>query len=163
MKLPFSKTPSGTHRKLRMSDQNYLLDANIISEVIKNAPSFSVIKKLTEHSSDCCMSVFTLHELLYGAERLPESRWKTELLKFINDDVCDNFPVIGYSEADARMHAEMRAVLERKGVLLPYGDSQIAAIAVTNALTLVTRNEKHFKPLKDEFGLKLENWFADKA
>lgn len=146
-----------------MTERNYLLDANIISEVIKNEPSFRVIQKLTEHSSDCCMSVFTLHELLYGAERLPEGRWKTELLKFINDDVCETFPVIGYSEADARLHAKMRAVLESKGIVLPYGDSQIAAIAVNNGLTLATRNEKHFEPLSELFSLKLENWFSQEG
>ena len=43
---------------------NYLLDSNVISEIIKPEPSFSVIKKLAEHSGDCAISVTTWHELI---------------------------------------------------------------------------------------------------
>ena len=51
---------------------HYLLDTNIISEIVKFAPDFKVIKKIGEHSSDMAISVLTWHELVYGLERLQE-------------------------------------------------------------------------------------------
>ena len=43
-----------------MSDYNeeephYLLDSNIVSEIIKAEPDFNVIKKIAEHNSDCAI------------------------------------------------------------------------------------------------------------
>lgn len=38
---------------------HYLLDSNIISEIIKPNPNFTVIKKLAEHSGDCAISSTT--------------------------------------------------------------------------------------------------------
>ncbi|MCI5829418.1 MAG: PIN domain-containing protein [Treponema sp.] len=142
-----------------MSECRYLIDSNIISEVIKNSPSMKVIEKLAEHSSDCCISVFTLHELLFGAERLEPGRRKSELLKFINEDVCENFPIVGYSSEAARIQAKMRSSLEKQGIILPYGDSQIAASAVCQNLIMVTRNKRHFEVLEKDFHLAIENWF----
>lgn len=142
-----------------MTEIHYLLDSNIISEVIKKKPEIKILEKLIEHSTDCGMSIFTFHEMLYGVERLPESYRQNELLKFINEDVYNNFPIITYDENAARIHAKLRAFLESEGIILPYGDTQIAASAIAENLTLVTRNLKHFSPLCQAFDLKLENWF----
>lgn len=43
------------------------------------------------------------------------------------------------------------------GHSLPFVDGQIAAIAMTYGLTLITRNTKDFADIPD---LRLENWFA---
>lgn len=145
-----------------MSDskaQNFLLDANIISELVKKNADFNVLKKLVEHSSDCAMTVMTWHELLYGVERLADGQRKTELAKFIHDDVGENFPLVDYSKKAAELHAKIRAVCENNGEPVPYGDSQIAAIAIAENMTLVTRNVKHFQAVAKYFPLKLENWF----
>lgn len=141
--------------------QNYLLDANIISEVIKQNADFNVLKKLVEHSSDCAMSVMTWHELLYGIERLADGLRKTELTKFLYDDAGENFPLVNYSKKAAEIHAKIRAVCENNGEPIPYGDSQIAAIAIAENMILVTRNERHFQAIAKYFPLQLENWFLD--
>ena len=85
---------------------NYLLDSNVISEIIKPAPSLSVIKKLAEHASDCAISVTTWHELIFGVEQLENSYRKTELQKFIQDDVKQSFEIIPYTTEVAKIHAE---------------------------------------------------------
>ena len=38
---------------------HYLLDSNIISEIIKPNPNFSVINKIAEHSGDCAITSTT--------------------------------------------------------------------------------------------------------
>lgn len=141
--------------------QNYLLDSNIISEIIKVNADYNVLKKLVEHTSDCAMTVMTWHELLYGVERLADGFRKSELTKFIYDDIGENFPLVNYSKKAAEIHAKIRAACERKGTCIPYGDSQIAAIAIAEDMILVTRNINHFQTISEKFPLKLENWFVD--
>lgn len=138
---------------------NYLLDSNVISEIIKPEPSFSVIKKLAEHSSDCAISVTTWHELIYGVEQLEESFRKTQLRSFIQNDVKQSFKIIPYTENTAKLHAEIRAKLKKEGILLPFADSQIAAIALENRMTLATKNTKDFVQITKYFPLQIENWW----
>ena len=138
---------------------NYLLDSNVISEIIKPEPSFSVIKKLAEHSGDCAISVTTWHELIYGIEQLEESYRKTQLSNFIQNDVKQSFRIIPYTENTAKLHAEIRAKLKKEGILLPFADSQIAAIALENRMTLATKNTKDFVQITKYFPIKLENWW----
>ena len=138
---------------------NYLLDSNVISEIIKPEPSFSVIKKLAEHSGDCAISVTTWHELIYRIEQLEESYRKTQLSNFIQNDVKQSFKIIPYTENAAKLHAEIRAKLKKEGILLPFADSQIAVIALENRMTLATKNTKDFVQITKYFPLKLENWW----
>ena len=106
---------------------HYLLDTNIISEIVKFAPDFKVIKKIGEHSSDMAISVLTWHELVYGLERLPEGLRKKELSKYVYDDVEQSFPIINFTKSAAEIHAKIRSAIEESGYNLPYADTQIAA------------------------------------
>ena len=140
---------------------HYLLDSNIISEIIKPNPSFAVIKHLTEHVTDWAICAPTWHELLFGVLRLPDGLRKQELEKFVRDDVHDTYPIVNYTEAAATIHAELRARLEKAGKVAPYSDSQIAAIALAENMVLVTRNTKHFAAIAEISLLRVENWFDD--
>lgn len=140
---------------------HYLLDTNIISEIVKFAPDFNVIKKLSEHSSDMAISVLSWHELVYGLERLPEGLRKKELSKYVYDDVEQSFPIINFTKKAAEIHAKIRSVLEESGHNLPYADTQIAATAIAEDMILVSRNSRHFLEIVEKFSLKVENWFED--
>jgi tRNA(fMet)-specific endonuclease VapC len=50
-----------------------------------------------------------------------------------------------------------RARLLKRGMTPPYRDAQIAAVAATQDLTLVTRNTEDYKTFR---GLRMENWFT---
>ena len=140
---------------------HYLLDTNIISEIVKFAPDFKVIKKIGEHSSDMAISVLTWHELVYGLERLPEGLRKKELSKYVYDDVEQSFPIINFTKSAAEIHAKIRSAIEESGHHLPYADTQIAATAIAEDMILVTRNSRHFSEIEEKFSLKLESWFED--
>ena len=47
-------------------EPHYLLDSNIISEIIKPQPNFNVLKKIAEHSSDCAICSPVWEELKFG-------------------------------------------------------------------------------------------------
>ena len=142
-----------------MHEKLYLLDSNIISEIIKPSPSFNVIQKIAEHSSKCAISSITWHEMLFGVERLEEGLHKTELKKFLLEDVKESFEIISYNESAAQIHAILRAKLEKSGHLMPFADSQIASIAIVNKMFLVTRNTKVCEYVKEVCDFKIENWF----
>lgn len=146
---------------IKDDEPHYLLDTNIVSEIVKYAPEFSVIKKISEHVSDMAISVLSWHELVYGVENLPDGIRKRELAKFVYDDVEQTFPMKNFSKEAAEIHAKIRASLETKGSIPPYSDTQIAAIAIAENMILVTRNTKHYESIASQFGLKMENWFED--
>ena len=142
-------------------EPHYLLDSNIVSEIIKPEPDFNVIKKIAEHNSDCAICTPVWQELLFGLYRLPEGMNKKYLEKFIKDDVHENFRIKNFSERAADIHASLRAKLEQKGRPTQKEDSMIAAIALANHMVLVTRNTKHFTAIQEVSDLQVENWFEE--
>ena len=142
-----------------IEEPHYLLDSNIVSEIIKPLPDFNVIKKLVEHSSDCAICSPSWHELLFGMYRMPEGMNKKSLEKYLVDDVMENFKVLTYTKRSAEIHADIRAKTEKIGKPAPFADSLIASIALANHMVLVTRNTKHFEAIQEVSELQVENWF----
>ena len=140
-------------------EPHYLLDSNIVSEIIRPEPDFNVINKIAEHNSDCAICAPTLHEMLYGYNKLPEGMNKKYLGKYIFNDVMETFKVKSYSEKASIIHSEIRADAEKIGRPVPFSDSMIAAIALANHMVLVTRNTKHFSAIQEVSDLQVENWF----
>ena len=63
--------------------------------------------------------------------------------------------VLAFDEEAARSYAELRQFLEARGIPIGIADTQIAATALANDLTVVTGNVRHFSRVP---GLRLENW-----
>jgi len=58
--------------------KSYLLDTNVISELMTNSPNQNVIQFLAQ-IEESYLSVITLHELHYGLNLLPEGHRKKTL------------------------------------------------------------------------------------
>lgn len=140
-------------------EPHYLLDTNIVSEIIKPEPDLNVIKKIAEHNSDCAICSPVWQELLFGLYRMPESINKKYLGKFIKEDVHENFKIKNFTEKAADIQAQLRIKLEQLGKPTQKEDSMIAAIALANHMVLVTRNTKHFAAIQQVSALTVENWF----
>ena len=131
-----------------------LLDTNAVAEAVRPRPNAAFVKKLQANEAKVAISSVTLHEALYGVERLPDGKRK-ELLRAYMRDVISRMPVIAYDGATAELHARERARLEAAGRPMPYADGQIAAIAVRHSLILVTANVRDFRHFE---GLRMEDW-----
>ena len=142
-------------------EPHYLLDSNIVSEIIKREADFNVLKQLAAHSSDCAICAPSWQELLFGLYRLPDGMSKKYLESFIKDDVHENFKIKNFTEKAADIHAQLRAKLEKIGKPTQKEDSMIAAIALANHMVLVTRNTKHFTAIQEVSDLQVENWFEE--
>lgn len=152
-----------------MSEQNtneideeaphYLLDSNIISELIRRKANSNVLKKMVEHVSDWAICTVVWQELLFGMYRLEDGHNKRYLQDFLRNDIESEFKIKTYTKRAAEIHAELRAKLEKLGKPTQLDDSMIAAIALANHMVLVTRNAKHFEAIQEVSDLQVENWF----
>lgn len=140
-----------------MGKLKYLLDTNIISEPLYENSNLQVMHKLKAHQEQFAISVITWHELNFGMERLLHSLKRQKINQYLNNVVQATIPMLPYDEAASIWHAKQRALLEKTGKIPSFVDGQIAAIAKTRELILVTRDLRDFAPFAD---LAVENWFA---
>ncbi|UKP01505.1 type II toxin-antitoxin system VapC family toxin [Nostoc sp. UHCC 0870] len=133
----------------------YLLDTNIISEATRQNPNVNVVKKLTEHQLETATGSVVMHELLFGCLRLVESQKRRLLLEYINQ-IPLKMTILNYDLKAAQWHAQKRARLSKMGKTPAFIDGQIASIAYSNNLILVTNNVSDFEFFND---LTVENWF----
>ena len=133
----------------------YLLDTNVVSEPLRPSPDPQVLERLREHQAEIVIASVVWHELWYGCYRLPPSAKRTVIEAFLRDVVARAIPILSYDQRAALWHAEERARLAQIGRPPPFADGQIAAIAVTNGLCLVTFNRDDYSAFQ---GLRLEDW-----
>lgn len=142
----------------------YLLDTNIISEIAKPVPNETLIANIEEKKTLCAISVTTWNELLYGLNITPEGKKKDYLFDFIVNYIQETFPIINYDNHAAWIHGDLRSRLrftgKKEDEKSGYADTEIAAIAISNQMILVTRNTKHFEPIAEiDSVFYYENWF----
>ena len=135
----------------------YLLDTNILSEPVKPHPNEHVLHKLNQYSGQYCTSVSVWHELHYGVERMTDSKRKKSLFAYLDTLEQSGLVVLPYEKMAGQWLAKERGRLSKRGVTIPYADGEIAAIAHTNQLTLVTRNTVDFAIYKE---LNIQYWFT---
>jgi toxin FitB len=126
----------------------YLLDTNVISELIARQPNQAVLDWLDSRDPHAVyLSVITIGEIQRGIQKLPASNRKTELQEWLNDQLLIRFTghILEIDTAVMLTWGELVAELEQIGRPLPALDSLIAALARHYHCTLVTRNEKDFK------------------
>jgi predicted nucleic acid-binding protein len=123
----------------------FLLDTNVVSELVRPAPDREVLKFLATED-DLWLSVITLHELAYGAGRVRESARRSRLAAWI-ETVKSRFSdrVIAVDAATAEQAGRARAGAAAAGRALDPLDALIAATARMRTLTLATRNVRDFE------------------
>ena len=132
----------------------FLLDTDILSNLLKRTPSTALIAKMAsippEHQFT---SSITVGELIYGANRVPARA--DFLLEQLDRRLLPNLPALPFDAVAARRYGEVRAELERRGTPLGDADLRIGAIALARDLTVVTGNVRHFRRIPE---LLVENW-----
>lgn len=130
----------------------YLLDTNIISDLIRN-PQGRVTGRIRDvGEAQVATSIVVAAELRYGAAKKGSARLTAQI-----EAVLGAMEVLPFEEPADRAYGALRARLEQKGHVIGGNDLLIAAQAVSLGFTLVTANEREFAKLKD---LRCENWLA---
>jgi len=130
----------------------YLLDTNIISDLIRN-PQGRAAKRIAKAGEDTiCTSIVVAAELRYGCAKSGSAR----LTKAV-EDVLGEIEVLPFEAPADADYGDIRTTLEAAGTPIGSNDMLIAAHARTLGATVVTANTQEFKRVG---GLKVENWLG---
>ena len=138
----------------------YLLDTNVVSEIFKPKPNQEVLDKIREYEKLIAFSSTSWQEMLFGVNLMQACKKRDFIFSKLVDDIQARFEIINYDNHCAWIQADIRSRLQEKGNSLEFEDTQIASIAVSNNMILVTRNVKHFEPIQQVSPLMVENWFG---
>jgi toxin FitB len=130
----------------------FLLDTNVVSEWVKPRPNPGILAWTTAaDEDDLFLSVVSLAELRYGAERLQKGARRMQLEQWLDHELPLRFEgrVLPVDAAIADAWGRIVARSESTGSLISANDAYLTATAEVYSLTLVTRNVKHFTAFKD--------------
>ena len=128
----------------------YLLDTNIISDLIRN-PAGRVAQQIAEKGeSAVCTSIVVACELRFGARKKGSA-----ILTARVEEILAVIEVLALDAGVDRHYAEIRAELEARGTPIGPNDLLIASHALSCGLTVVTANIAEFSRITN---LPAENW-----
>lgn len=130
----------------------YLLDTNILSDLVKH-PQGQIFQRINAvGETSICTSVVVACELRFGAAKSGSSRLVNQL-----EQILAAIPVLPLETPIDRHYGKIRSTLEQAGIPIGPNDLLIAAHTLALDLTLVTANTREFQRVSN---LKLDNWLS---
>ena len=129
----------------------YLLDTDTLIYTFKRAGN--CLTRLSQQpDTDIAVSCINLFELEFG---MAKSVNHTPMERYLRE-ICNRYTVLDFNHADGRQAGILRAHLQAQGTPIGPYDIQVAGVALSRNLTLVTRNTREFERVP---GLRVENWY----
>ena len=132
----------------------YLLDTNIASYYLRRS-SAALEERVNQGllQQTMALSVLTRAELRYGQAGMAADDRRRSLI----DQFLMQLPTLAWTHQAADRYGTLKDLHRRGGTPIGELDTQIAAHALAEGLTLVTHNTRHFDAVP---GLQLEDWMA---
>jgi hypothetical protein len=130
-----------------MKMDGFLLDTNVLSELMRPQPNSTVLDWFERHGTDTFhTSAITKAEILLGIALLPKGKRREQLASTAERMFTEDFAgrCLPFDDNSAAEYALMVAARSRIGLPISTEDGQIAAIALRHGLSLTTRNLKDF-------------------
>ena len=125
----------------------YLLDTSVCVDILRQRVAASGLPA----AGACCLSAIGTAELRTGLAKMGHDEARARKL----EDFISLFPVQDFGDTAARHYGEIRADLEKRGVVIGPLDLLIAAHARSVGASLVTGNVREFRRVK---GLAVTAW-----
>jgi toxin FitB len=125
-----------------------VLDTNILSELMRPAPSEAVQRWVAEQPvTNLFTTTITQAEIFFGLALLPEGRRRSDLLIAAEQMFAEDFAdrLLAFDTPAAIEFATIAATRRRQGRPTGTFNAQIAAIALSRGATLATRNVADFQ------------------
>ncbi len=123
---------------------SYLLDTNVISELVRPKPAKAVLTWFDNIPSEALhISVLTLGEIRKGVEQMPDGARREKLRLWLEHDLVGWFET-RVLPVDIQVADRWGRLVAQMGRPVPSIDSLLAATALHHELRLVTRNQKDF-------------------
>jgi len=137
-----------------------ILDTNVLSEVMKPAPSPRVLRWLGQFPpSRLFTTAITQAEILYGLELLPKGKRRSALQSAVGAMFGEDFAgrILPFDSEAARLFPLIGFARRALGRPVTEFDTQIAAIAQAHGAAIATRNTADF----DNCGITVLNPWSD--
>jgi len=132
------------------------LDSSVIIDILRGRNSAEVIEnKLDSADEEIFIPAPVIIELIWGFYLKSSKSNIKENEKERIDKFLSSFVILDLDKESAIKSGEIEAELINSGELIDLEDIMIAAIAVKNDETLITKNKKHFEKIKD---LKVQSY-----
>ena len=134
----------------------FLLDTNILSELIKRQPSPGLVARLaSEPTRSLFTSCICVMELRFGSALREDFKpfWAR-----VSDEILSRVSILPVDVAEAIIAGDILAFLRRNGQPIGIEDVLIAATAINHGCVLVTANTRHFVKVGR---LSVENWLEE--
>jgi tRNA(fMet)-specific endonuclease VapC len=131
----------------------YVLDTNVLSELIRRRPNPDVVERLRNTPPDQLFtSAVSVTELRNGAAMRDDFElfWKRIVI-----EILSRVKVLHLEERSAVIAGDILARLRKRGRSIGLADALIGAIALANDCAVVTGNRQHFDRIP---GLEVEDW-----
>ncbi len=125
------------------------LETTLLVDILRgNEKAKETLEKIDKETDVKTIASPSIMELVSGAISKPKIKGEKD--KVIN--FLDSFTIFDLDKESSILAGEIEAELSQKGEIIEPEDIMIAAIAINNNETLVTRNTRHFERIK---GLKV--------
>ena len=131
----------------------YLLDTNILSELVKKRPNPCLLERLRSKPPESLFtSCICVMELRFGSMAREEAEvfWDR-----ITSEILSRVGILPFDFPEAVAAGEILASLKKTGQLLGMEDVLIASTALNHHCVMVTGNVRHFSRVET---LNIENW-----
>jgi predicted nucleic acid-binding protein len=130
--------------------RGFLLDTNVISELMRPVPEARVAEWLRQQrAADLFLASVTLGDIVRGVVRLADGPRRRRLESWVTELLPRQFAgrILAFAQETAVLWGELMGAADRFGRTRAAADAQIAATAVRHSLVLVTRNAPEFEGL----------------
>jgi toxin FitB len=127
-----------------------ILDTNVLSEAMRQAPSPIVTKWLDAQTIESmCTTAVTIAELTAGIDVLTAGKKRSALLeKFTVLRTTLKPRILPLDEAAGLMFGQVIAKAKKSGFSIGFADAQIAAIALATGFAVATRDTAPFEAVE---------------
>lgn len=133
-----------------MTVRRYMLDTNILSDLVRNPQGTVASKIAAVGDSNVCTSIIVASELRFGAIKRGSARLFQQV-----EDVLGEIEVLPLNVPADLTYGELRHELEKAGKPIGPNDMLIAAHSLMTDCVLVTANVGEFSRVR---GLAVESW-----
>ena len=133
----------------------YLLDTNIVSDLVRNPQGMVARHVRRVGEKQVCTSIIVAAELRYGADKSRADKKSSPRLSSQLEAVLGALEVLPFEAPADTSYGLLRTRLENAGTPIGANDLLVAAQALARGHVMVTDNEREFSRVE---GLRLQNW-----
>ena len=125
-----------------------VLDTNVISEPLRQAPESRVIEWIDEQPVETLyLSAITVAELRFGVASLPAGKRRDRLQESLEKQALPLFAgrILPFDMLASQSYGELMAKARAAGLAIGTADGYIAAIAAANGMMVATRDASPFE------------------